>query len=103
MISKSCMRSAGLKKCSPIIRPGSFRTDAISVMGRAEVLVPKTQSGLQIPSSFFQMSCLIFMSSSTASMTRSTSFMSSKEVVVLNCFVIMPSRSAWVIFFFLMG
>ena len=50
-------------------------------MGRAEVLVPKITSGRQIPSSFFQMSCLTFMSSSTASITRSTSFISSRAVV----------------------
>ncbi len=35
MISRSCMRWAGLKKCRPIRRPGSLRTAAISVMGSA--------------------------------------------------------------------
>ncbi len=103
IISKSGIRSAGLKKWRPIIRPGSFRTEAISVMGRAEVFVPKIVSGLQISSSFFQISCLTSISSNTASITRSTSFRPSSEVVVMSRSRISPSRSSSVIFFCLIG
>ncbi len=85
------------------MRPGSFSTEAISVMGRAEVLVAKITSGRQRPSSFFQIFCLTSISSSTASITRSASRQSSREVVVFNRPAIMRSRSAGVIFFFLMG
>ncbi len=38
IISRSIIRWAGLKKCRPIIRPGLSSTEAISVIGNAEVL-----------------------------------------------------------------
>ena len=103
IISSSIIRWAGLKKCRPIMRPGSSRMEAISVIGRADVLVAKIASGPQIPSSFFQMSCLTVISSRTASIIRSASFKSAREVVVESLFSSMSSRSACFIFLFLMG
>jgi hypothetical protein len=55
IISSNCIRSAGLKKWSPIILPESFRTEAISVMGRADVFEANMTSGRQISSSFLAM------------------------------------------------
>ena len=92
MTSMSFMRSAGLKKCIPIM--GRLRPLPISVMDREEVLEAKMHSGLQILSSSPKVVCFTPMSSKAASTIRSQSaHRSSFRPGVMAA--TMPSALAW--------
>ncbi len=87
--STSCCTGAGLKKWTPITRPGRELAVEISVTERLEVLVARTVSGPTMPSSSRKRLFLVSSDSTTASMTRSASATSARAVVKL----IRPSSS----------
>ena len=91
MISTRFWTGAGLKKCTPITRPGRAFAVEISVTESDEVLVASTASGRTIPSSSRKIAFLTSIDSITASTTKSASARSFISVVS----VIRPSSSAW--------
>ena len=90
MISTRFCTGAGLKKCTPMTRPGWALAVEISVTLSEEVLVARIASGATMPSSSWKICFLISSDSTTASTTKSASCRSLS--VVLS--VIRPSRSA---------
>ena len=80
-ISTKPCTGAGLKKCTPITRPGCEVAEEISVTESEEVLVARIVSSETMPSSCLKMSFLTSTDSTTASTTRSASLSSSSEVV----------------------
>ena len=93
--STSFMRSAGLKKCIPII--GRVSPLPISVMERLDVLEANTHSGLQILSSSPKVVFFTSMFSNAASTIRSQSAHRSsfRPGVIL---ATIASTASWVIF-----
>ena len=75
------MTLAGEKKCMPTTLSGRAVAPAIALTSSVEVLVARTASALQILSIFAKTSCLIGISSKTASTTMSASATSPKSVV----------------------
>ena len=90
MISTSACTGAGLKKCTPMTRPGWEVAVLISVTDSEEVLVASTASGPTISSSARKICCLTGSCSTTASTTRPQSLTSAMEVVN----VIRPTSSS---------
>jgi hypothetical protein len=80
-ISTSCCTGAGLKKCTPITRPGEELAVEISVTERLEVLVARIVSEPTIASSWRKSAFLVSSDSTTASTTRSAAATSSSEVL----------------------
>ena len=90
MISTSPWTGAGLKKCTPMTRPGWELAVEMSVTESDEVLVARIASGATIESSSRKICFLTSTDSTTASTTKSASVRSLSSVVK----VIRPSRSA---------
>ncbi len=90
MISTRFWTGAGLKKCTPMTRPGCALAVEISVTDSEDVLVARTAEGETIVSSSRKMSFLTPRDSTTASTTKSASARSFISVVS----VIRPSSSA---------
>ena len=82
-ISTNPWTGAGLKKCTPMTRPGCEFAVEISVTDSDEVLVARMASSETMPSSCLKICFLISMDSTTASTTRSASLSSSIEVAKL--------------------
>ena len=80
-ISTRFCTGAGLKKCTPITRPGWALAVEISVTDSDEVLVARIVSGATMPSSSLKMLFLTSSDSTTASTTKSASCRSFIEVV----------------------
>ena len=91
MISRNFCTGAGLKKCTPITRPGLAVAVEISVTESEEVLVASTASSATMPSSVRKTSCLTSSFSTIASMTSWQSFTSEMFVVK----VIRPRSASW--------
>ena len=72
-ISSSGSTATGLKKWKPTTRSGCRSPEAISVTDREEVFVASTHSGETTASTSANTCCLTFISSNTASMTKSAS------------------------------
>ena len=72
-ISSSGITATGLKKWKPTTRSGCARPLAISVTDRDEVLVASTHVSETTASTSANTCCLTFISSKTASMTKSAS------------------------------
>ena len=81
MISTRFCTGAGLKKCTPMTRPGCEVAVPISVTDSDEVLVASTASTLTISSSARKICCLTCSCSTTASTTSPQSFTSAMSVV----------------------
>ena len=81
MISTRFCTGAGLKKWTPITRPGCGLAVEISVTLRLEVLVARIVSGFTMPSSSRKIDFLISIDSTTASTTKSASARSFIDVV----------------------
>ena len=79
-ISTKPCTGAGLKKCTPITRPGCEDDEEISVTESEEVLVARIVSSETMPSSCLKICFLTSTDSTTASTTRSASLSSSSEV-----------------------
>ncbi len=82
-ISTKPCTGAGLKKCTPITRPGLALDVEISVTDSEEVFVARIVSSETIASSSLKICFLICTDSTTASTTRSASLSSSSEVAKL--------------------
>ena len=67
------MTATGLKKWKPTTRSGWLSPLAISVTDSEEVFVARTQSGRTTASTSAKTCCFTFMSSKTASITKSAS------------------------------
>ena len=89
-ISTRSWTGAGLKKCTPTMRPGCALAVEISVTLRLEVLVARIASGATTPSSSRKIAFLTSTDSTTASTTKSASCRSLSAVLKL----IRPSSSA---------
>ena len=72
-ISSSGRTATGLKKWKPTTRSGCWSCEAISVTDSEEVLVASTHSAETTASTSRKTCCLTFISSNTASMTKSAS------------------------------
>ncbi len=81
MISTRFCTGAGLKKWTPMTRPGWRFAVEISVTLRLEVLVARMASGFTMPSSSRKIAFLISIDSTTASTTKSASARSFRLVV----------------------
>jgi hypothetical protein len=79
--SHSAIIGTGEKKCVPTTRSGRRVTEAIAVIGIADVLVASTASSRVTRSSTRNTSCFASICSNTASMTISASPTSSSSVV----------------------
>ncbi len=79
-ISTKPCTGAGLKKCTPMTRPGWPLEVEISVTESDEVLVARTASSRTIPSSSLKMAFFTSTDSTTASTTRSAGSRSLSEV-----------------------
>ena len=90
-ISTRFCTGAGLKKWTPMTRPGWRFAVEISVTLRLEVLVARIVSGFTIPSSSRKIDFLMSIDSTTASTTKSASARSLRLVVK----VTRPTSSAW--------
>ena len=90
MISTRFCTGAGLKKCTPMTRPGCEVAVPISVTDSEEVLVARIASTRTISSRAWKISCLTESRSTTASTTSPQSFTSAMSVVK----VMWPTSSA---------
>ena len=73
MISTRFCTGAGLKKWTPMTRPGWALAVEISVTDSEEVFVARIASGATMPSSSWKICFLISSDSTTASTTKSAS------------------------------
>ena len=80
-ISTRFWTGAGLKKCTPMTRPGWALAVEISVTDRDEVLVARIASGETIASSSAKIFFFVSSDSTTASTTKSASVRSFRDVV----------------------
>ncbi len=82
-ISTKPCTGAGLKKCTPMTRPGCEVAEEISVTESEEVFVAMIASSARMSSSWRKICFLISTDSTTASTTRSASLSSSSVVAKL--------------------